>query len=430
MTGRPQGRRFTAAAFLIVCVLGAVALPAAALGTSPAKTEKAVTKVLAGRGLTIVGTNCTENENGTVRCRWRARRVIAGWPYGCGGKAWTTRRKRLRVARCELNAPLEAPVSTTPVSEPAFGVNEVWYSHMPDLPVAAAAGVELARQVVPWQVVEPSPGKHWWAGFDLLYASMLAVGIRPVFVVQGAPCWAAVSCVAEPVRIPNRVNDADWRRFVADVARRYPRAAAIEVWNEPNYGVYWGAAPDPERYSELLHSAYVATKAANPSMKVISAGLASFTTDDPAAERMSAATFLTRAYEAGGISDDSDGVGYHAYGWMPGDYLNSIRIQLANVRDAMAAGGDAAKPLWITETGLASASEMDAERAEGSVEVFEQYERIPGIEAVVFHRWRDFGTGDIESWSGMVDKTGAPKSILCAVANLRGKSCKLLDLDL
>ena len=36
------------------------------------------------------------------------------------------------------------------------------------------------------------------------------------------------------------------------VAQRYPEAAAIEIWNEPNVHWFWRPRPDPARYTELL----------------------------------------------------------------------------------------------------------------------------------------------------------------------------------
>lgn len=64
----------------------------------------------------------------------------------------------------------------------------------------------------------------------------------------------------------------EWQEFLEEVARRFPQAAAIEIWNEPNLSGFWKPEPQPERYAGLVASAYEAIKAADPGIQVIAGG--------------------------------------------------------------------------------------------------------------------------------------------------------------
>ena len=64
----------------------------------------------------------------------------------------------------------------------------------------------------------------------------------------------------------------EWQEFLEEVARRFPQAAAIEIWNEPNLSGFWKPEPQPERYARLVASAYEAIKAADPGIQVIAGG--------------------------------------------------------------------------------------------------------------------------------------------------------------
>jgi hypothetical protein len=87
--------------------------------------------------------------------------------------------------------------------------------------------------------VEYKRDHYHWGLYDQLYSRVLSLGMRPLFVLTNAPCWAAVSekaCkrgkksdLAEP---PAPGEYDEWREFAGLVAR-YAEALAIEIWNEP-----------------------------------------------------------------------------------------------------------------------------------------------------------------------------------------------------
>jgi hypothetical protein len=98
--------------------------------------------------------------------------------------------------------------------------------------------------------------------------------------------------------------------FLTDLTERYSdRAAALEIWNEPNERWFWKPAPDPAAYAALLRAAYLAVKAVAPQLTVTSGGLSH-----------NDAGFLTRFYDAAETLPDAaanryffDQLGLHPY---------------------------------------------------------------------------------------------------------------------
>src|SRR5918992_3513885 len=153
-----------------------------------------------------------------------------------------------------------------------FGYNDDWVQQITKLDTLAGSSADIARTGLFWDAVQPtSVNVRAWATFDVLYSQMLARGIRPLFILYAAPCWAqAGSCRQGAHPSPEYYDELG--DFAARAAQRYPQAAGIEVWNEPNYEIYWGGTPDPESYGEMLKAVVPKIKAANPSMPVVTAG--------------------------------------------------------------------------------------------------------------------------------------------------------------
>src|SRR3954453_11530936 len=145
---------------------------------------------------------------------------------------------------------------------------------------SAAAGANVVRYTVNWDYVEAQQGQWNWHGYDPLYAAAIDRGIRPILVAGFSPGWARpldLSCGAADrahcKNPPATRFDSAWTNFLTTLVERYPQAAAIEVWNEPNLSNFWEQGPDPERYAHLLNLAYDAIKHAAPSMRVLGGAL-------------------------------------------------------------------------------------------------------------------------------------------------------------
>src|SRR5262249_30217338 len=257
---------------------------------------------------------------------------------------------------------------------------------------------------------------------------MLADGIRPVFLLYGAPCWDQSDpgqCNSEH---PSADHLNDFAHFAQLAVRRYPQAAGFEIWNEPSNNQFWGTQADPGQYADMLTTGAPATHAVNPGMPVISGGLASSLSDD--GNGLSAATFLRRLFDTGALNN-VNAIGIHIYPHKAfhKDYLGSVRIRLAQILDALKANNAASKPLWVTEYGISMAGQdnySESQQASALVNIYDVFRSQQGrnIQAAIVHRLRDTGPkSNVESGFGITEDNGKHKKAYCALAHARGVPC-------
>jgi hypothetical protein len=184
-----------------------------------------------------------------------------------------------------------------------------------------ALGVNWVRVTAGWSEIAPAahssrrpafdatdptqypPGA--WSALDRVYEMARARGLQAsIDIAFWAPRWA--------VRLPGRRADrertwiapADYADFAEAVARRYPRAVAFTIWNEPNHSAFmlpqWELAggawrpASPHRYRELVQAAVPRIKAAAPHALALIGATSSVGSDHASGpnERMAPLTFL------------------------------------------------------------------------------------------------------------------------------------------
>jgi hypothetical protein len=181
-----------------------------------------------------------------------------------------------------------------------------------------------------WKEIEPRRGEYDWAQWDEVigaYADRVSdVDINILLTISEAPDWVRPADDDKTVAgFP--ADPAQYAGFVAQVAGRYKgQVQAIEIWQEQNvfYEVGGQGRVDPAAYTELLKQAYIAIKAVNPEMIVVSGGLVPTSAPPPFA--MDDVDYLRQMY-ASGAQDYFDALGAH----LPG---------FANPPDALYEGGD------------------------------------------------------------------------------------------
>jgi hypothetical protein len=324
-----------------------------------------------------------------VKSRWRStveveERADAGWTAIASGRPGKRRRLSLTASapsgagRVVLRATVPARhavsrrirVDLAPTPEPEPEVEAPTPREMPvgfnnnavsrGLATAdqaagllAEVGADIDRVQITWEHLERTPGVYDFALSDSIYAADLARGVRPLFILAYAPRWASGSacagivgrCIAGP--LPDYYDD--YARAAAAIAERYPEAAGIEIWNEPNFAHFWRPAVDPEGYASLLRESFSAIRQADPAMPVAGGSLAQL---NPEPGSMGAPDFLKRVYEAG-AANAMDALAIHAYAG--GDSTGERAVtDVADVRATRDAFGDPSTPLWVTETGAST----------------------------------------------------------------------------
>lgn len=195
---------------------------------------------------------------------------------------------------------------------------------------------------------------------DRIMRLLGAAGLRPQPVVLYAPDWAAKfpGAIGEPRRYGSPPSDAAaYARFIATLAHRYGPYGSLwrdilpqhrrpvrawQIWNEPNLNVFWNEPEFERGYAALLKATRPALEAADPSAKIVTAGL----TNGGSAP---AWTALRRLY-AQGARGTFDVVALHPYT----RNALGIRATIRATRKVMRARGDDRVQILLSEISFSS----------------------------------------------------------------------------
>jgi hypothetical protein len=351
--------------------------------------------------------------------------------------------------------PLPAPVPGAPLfarggGHVAAGLNEGSVDLGVAQPEQAAAigaglGATVARVALNWAFTQARPDSAPdWRSWDKRYRAYTAAGIRPIWAIQAAPRWAvdprvaAADCPTRALRGPqarqeclvgpDAAHRGHYAAFAAQVARRYPLSAAIEIWNEPNLDYYW-RAPDAAAYGALARTAIAAVRRVAPAMRILVGALAAPLYGTREAIRLDEfASVLARD----GTIAVADGLSFHPYPLQ----LDAapFREAFAQVDAALGVNGAPIRTRLVADEFGAST----ARRGSGQYQFSEDEQRrvllggflavdtrdptLPrsgDVDAVVFHTDVD-GAGGFGFVRSEPSATGgfAPRPVFCAIALL------------
>jgi hypothetical protein len=295
-----------------------------------------------------------------------------------------------------------------------------------DLAAMKAIGITSIRLDANWDWVQyGGRGTFDWAQLDQVVKSVRAAGMSVDLIVDGCPPWAAVAGTGGDDS-PQPASAAQYATWAADVAARYGPmgVGTFEIWNEPNTIDFWQPGANAAAYTADLIAAYAAIKKVDPTAFVISGGLAPATTGGG---DINAVTFLQEMY-ADGAKGSFDALGYHPYSYpaLANTYeawsgWSQMAATSPSIRSVMAANGDSAKQIWITEVGAPSGGPDGVGQAAEATElaqVIADAETTSWIGALYLYSWRDEGTSQStdQDWFGLISAAGAHKLAYTAVA--------------
>lgn len=299
---------------------------------------------------------------------------------------------------------------------------------VPQEPLAAAdfgrmrGVVGTLRVPVHWPQIEPRRGEMDFSGLDRTVSEAAAAGVRVLPFVYGTPGWLT----GDPARPPlSGIARAAWTQLLRTLVQRYGPGGDLweggrpmpirrwQIWNEPNFVLFWRPRPAPRRYADLLRISASAIRSIDSGARIVAAGLA------PVEGGMLPWRFLRELYAAPGVRRAADLIAVHPYS----SSLGGMAYQIRRARQVMARAGDARKPLLISELGIASDSLLPTgfnwgmrgqasflRRAYGLLLRHRQRWRIAGVD---WYAWRDMPTSDPHcvfcQHAGLLDGGGEPK---------------------
>jgi hypothetical protein len=242
------------------------------------------------------------------------------------------------------------------------------------VPQAPPSGADLARMAgtvetlripIYWDEVEPAPGEFDFGPLDEEIGAAARHGIEVAPFVYGSPAWVE----SNPARPPLGAGAlAAWRGFLRALVLRYgpqgsfwvgrrPRAPVRrwQIWNEPNFSLYWKPKIEPAGYAKLLRASATTIRQADPAARIVLAGIA------PVESGMKTWTFMRRLLRVHGVRRDFDFAADHPYSAT----IPELDYQVTKVHHAMVVGGAGSKPLIVTEFGVASHGAFPSAFVEG-----------------------------------------------------------------
>jgi hypothetical protein len=373
------------------------------------------------------------------RCAWNAHGEMRGRVLlrSNGVAKVDARARRAKVpGRIKNLTEVQAPLLATP-HDIDFGYFEDFttLADLLDLAAPPATGSNIVREGITWKVLQPlenTPPPLWnWTAFDLFYAKALAQGMRPIFTFRNAPCWAAAAPCAE--NAPNPPDPSHYDEYAyaaAQIAERYPRAYAIELFFEPNNANMWGRTPDPKAFSTAVGIAADAIHAVpGNTIPVWTGGLAPGVASS---DKYYYGRFISQALDAGGVQH-ADGIAFHAVTevpYQPGrnptkSYLGRLRIQAEAMRSAIRKHG-LSMPIAFTQlsysTGDATYPYTEAQQAEALTASYEVIRKIPDTQFAIVSHLYDQGDGSKVEGFGVLRPDRSPKPAYCQLAAARGVS--------
>jgi polysaccharide biosynthesis protein PslG len=284
-------------------------------------------------------------------------------------------------------------------SVPRFGVNQdfVWTrdDQIPGLIQAIKdAHVQAVRISMRWTVVEPERAKWDFSKMDSVVHALHDAKIEILPTLMGVPPWASGVKPGEVKGFydcfpPQRMED--WQECVRQVVTRYRKEIRFwEVWNEENGEDFYKPLPDAAQYVGILKTAHDTIKSIDPKAKVVLGGLQMNGIIPNPWSPVKIENFLQKIYDAGGRRY-FDVVNIHPYVLATKEQGPAYAANL--VRDTvrvMKKNGDGRKPLWITETGIATdtvtTEQMQADHLSG---MYRELGKIPQVKAVYWFLLRD-----------------------------------------
>jgi hypothetical protein len=284
--------------------------------------------------------------------------------------------------------------------------------------------VGTLRIPVYWFQVEPAPGEYDFAELDETIEGATAAGVRILPFVYGTPSWLD----PDPARPPlaSKAAERAWTDLLRRLVRRYGPGGEIwrgrsgrlairrwQIWNEPNFLLFWRPRPSPAGYVRLLRISARAIRHEDPRATIVAAGIA------PVEGGMDPWEFLREMYRVPGVERDFDVLALHPYS----SSLRVLEYELRLTRRVMARAGDGKRPLQITELGVASGGQFPnpfdrgvrgqaryLERAFGRLAELRHRWHIAGVD---WFTWQDSATPELHcvfcQYAGLFDAGGNPK---------------------
>lgn len=275
-----------------------------------------------------------------------------------------------------------------------------------------------------WFEMEPAPGVHDFGRYDALLGAAAERGIQVMPFVYGTPAWINPN----PARPPLATAHARraWASFLRLLVTRYGPGGEFwkgasaqlpirswQIWNEPNFKLFWRPRPSPRGYARMLKISARAVRKEDPRATIVAAGVA------PVGAGLLPWVFLRRLYRVPAVRHGFDVVALHPYA----SNVHRMEGQMRRARAVMSAAGDSGTPILVSEFGIASQGRIESAFVLGesgqasfihdALRLLMSKRRAWRIAGAHWFTWRDADAPDPHcsfcEGAGLLDREGRPK---------------------
>ncbi len=264
------------------------------------------------------------------------------------------------------------------------------------------AGIEITREWIPWDKIEPKNGTYNWTKMDTTVQAVNEAGIEVLGIFLIMPSWAKFNekCVKSDFCKPKNIND--FKEFAKKVAERYD---GKHGHGEIKYFEIINEIPVPQSfqfnnsnknlgYDIWLINGYNGVKEGNPSAKVLVGSFINPLT----AEGNYVKEFVNEMLE--NYNQYYDIIGFHVY-----ETDADVKATAQYLKKRMKVYG-VEKPIWITETAtLPRSGKLDVLN-KIAIEVIKRYTRAfgEGVDKVFWYNFRGDPTPEDNIQNAQINK--------------------------
>jgi len=214
------------------------------------------------------------------------------------------------------------------------------------LKTAATLGLTTVRTDLFWSLIETKKGKYDFRAWDGMVKEAGGRGIRIIFMlVYGNPIHTEgdpngdLQANHHPPRTAKSI--AAFGNFAEAAAKHFAgKGITYEIWNEPNFSIFWPPKAEPQIFAELVKETAQRIRKGDPRAQIVSGGLSG--TDF---------AFLQKVLDTGNL-DSLKAVAVHPYD------KNGIEGQmdaLVFFQALLKKRKTGPQEMWISELGVSSA---------------------------------------------------------------------------
>jgi hypothetical protein len=198
------------------------------------------------------------------------------------------------------------------------------------------ANVGWVRMDFAWEEIEPQAGRFDFKKYDNVVSLLGKNNINILGLLDYTASWASYD---GKWNSPPKENKLFVNYALKTIERYKDKIKYWEVWNEPDFYVYWSKQDGLVSYCALLKEVYTAAKKINPDCKILNGGLAN------------GISSVNHLYD-NGAKDYFDVLNLHVFeSPLHSRSLSRIAAFPRLAYKIMARNGDGHKKIWITEIG-------------------------------------------------------------------------------